>query len=206
MEILLIPAKSKEKIKLTKSILDKLPKKVGLCTTVQYLDQLKSIQKQIMGSIIGGQVLGCNVSKALGIKNKVNAFLYIGTGKFHPLYIAIHSNKKVFTYNPHSKDFINISKEEIEKYQKRQRGALLKFLNSDVIGILVSIKPGQNKLKQSKLIKNKLEKEGKKCYIFIGDQITKSELENFPFIQAWINTACPRLEEDMVLLNYQDHQ
>ena len=31
-----------------------------------------------------------------------------------------------------------------------------------------------------------------------------NETENFPFIEAWINTMCPRIEEDMKVLNLED--
>ena len=44
--------------------------------------------------------------------------------------------------------------------------------------------------------KEKLEKDGKKVFLFVGDLITDTELRNFSHIQAWVNTACPRLMDD----------
>jgi diphthamide synthase subunit DPH2 len=29
-------------------------------------------------------------------------------------------------------------------------------------------------------------------------------MDNFPFIDAWVNTACPRMADDMDVLNYED--
>ena len=41
----------------------------------------------------------------------------------------------------------------------------------------------------------KLEKAfpNKKFYVFITDNVSFSDMENFNFIQCWINTACPRI-------------
>ena len=53
--------------------------------------------KQLLkNSVIGGQITGCNINNALKIKNKVNSFLYIGSGIFHPIEIAIKTKKKVY--------------------------------------------------------------------------------------------------------------
>ena len=36
----------------------------------------------------------------------------------------------------------------------------------------------------------------KKCYYFIDNVISFDQLENFNFIDVWINTACPRVGFD----------
>ena len=198
MKILFIEAKYKGKVNLGKDIIDKLPKRIGLVSTVQFVDNLSSIKKQLEKNnkkiIIGGQILGCDVSKADKIKNKVDYFLYIGTGSFHPLGLAYAINKPVFTYSPIDNTLEKISEKEIESYKKRRKGAYIKFLSAKNIGILVSTKPGQNQLKKALALKKKL--KDKNCYIFIADTIDLNELENFPFIEAWVNTACPRIVED----------
>jgi diphthamide biosynthesis enzyme Dph1/Dph2-like protein len=67
---------------------------------------------------------------------------------------------------------------------------------------LVSTKPGQENLKKAIAIKNKL--KNKDSYLFIGDEIDTKQLENFPNIQSWINTACPRLDFDSSVINMGD--
>jgi 2-(3-amino-3-carboxypropyl)histidine synthase len=59
--------------------------------------------------------------------------------------------------------------------------------------MLVSTKPGQNKLSEAVETKEKLEKKGKKVFIFIFDELQIDSLINFPDIDSWINTACPRI-------------
>jgi diphthamide biosynthesis enzyme Dph1/Dph2-like protein len=45
---------------------------------------------------------------------------------------------------------------------------------------------------------NELKKKykDKKFYMFAFDTLQASYLDNFPFIQCWVNTACPRIFED----------
>jgi len=208
MDILHIEAKSKiEIIPVIEKALDKLPKRIGLVTTIQHLHQLAEakefLSKKGINALIAGQILGCDASSAVKIKDKVDAFLYIGSGEFHPVEIALETKKRTITANPFSGIIGEVKKEQIENIEKRQKGALMRFLSSDKIGILVSLKPGQNKLKQALKLKEKLEKKGKEAYIFVADNLDLKQCENFPFIQSWVNTACPRIADDKPgVLNY----
>jgi 2-(3-amino-3-carboxypropyl)histidine synthase len=207
MKTLFIEAKYKRRIKLNKKIIKKLPENIGLVTTLQFVDQLKDIKKILddnnKKSFIGkgkqkysGQILGCDYSSALKIKNKVNAFFYIGSGEFHPLGLALKTKKQIYYFNPLNNNFYKINKNDIIGHEKRLKGSYIKFLHSEIIGILVSIKPGQNKLYDVFELKKKLEKQRKKVYIFIFNTLNFNELENFPFIECWVNTACPRIYDD----------
>jgi 2-(3-amino-3-carboxypropyl)histidine synthase len=61
----------------------------------------------------------------------------------------------------------------------------------------VSTKPGQHLFQAPvEKVKEKLEAQGKRVYLFVGDLITDTELRNFSHIEAWVNTACPRLMDD----------
>ena len=184
-----------------------LPKKIGIVTTAQHKHKLKEIKKILEKNKIkveiGGQILGCDVSAAKKIKNKVDAFLYIGSGEFHPLGAALETNNKVIIANPLSNQVSEIKKQDVEKYKKKQKGALIKFLSSETVGILVSLKPGQQNLKKALDLKKNL--KTKKAYIFIADTIDLNQLENFPFIECWINTACPRLvDKTASIINYNE--
>ena len=99
MKTLFIPAKYKGEISLGREIISKLPSKIGLAASIQFVGQLGIIKKEINKRnknkkiIICGQILGCNVKNAEKIANKVDAFLYIGDGAFHPLAISLKINK-----------------------------------------------------------------------------------------------------------------
>ena len=79
--------------------------KMGLVSSIQFLDQLKKAQKLLKNSIIIGQILGCNVKNAEKYKNKIDSFLFIGSGRFHPLYLAIKTKKSVYIANPDTNEF-----------------------------------------------------------------------------------------------------
>lgn len=176
---------------------------VGIVTTAQHKHKLKEIQKILkdkgIQSEIGGQVLGCDASAA---KMKVDTILYVGSGRFHPIRIQLETGKKVVMANPFVDEAKVLEKSEVEKLEKQQRGALVKFLSSKEIGIIVSTKLGQNKIKKAMELKNKL--KDKNCYIFMSDTINYDELQNFPFVECWINTACPRFADDKKgVINYE---
>jgi len=205
MKKLFIEAKSTADVKkAVEKAIKLLPKKVGIVTTAQHKHKLKEVKKILEKNKIkaeaGGQILGCDASAARKIKNKVDAFLYVGSGRFHPIQVQLETGKPVVMANPFTDEARKLEKQEIEKIVKMQKGGLAKFLTSDNVGILVSLKPGQNKLKQAIELKKNL--QNKKAYIFIADTIDLNELENFPFIESWINTACPRLSDKTLIVNY----
>ncbi|MFH2028802.1 MAG: diphthamide synthesis protein [Nanoarchaeota archaeon] len=214
MKTLFLEAKYKGKIDLKKIDACMLPLKIGLATTVQFVDHLDDIEKTMVEKdkeiSVGkgkqkyrGQVLGCDVSAASEVKDKVDAFLYIGTGQFHPIKIKLETGKEVFVFNPVSSKFTRLDDKIVENYKKRKKGALLKFFSSKNIGILVSVKPGQNyDARKLDILENKY--KDKKFYVFVADTIDYVQLENFPFVDAWVNTACPRMEEDVTMVNISE--
>ena len=96
MKIMMVEGRYKGNIDLSNLDLSLIPKKIGLSTTVQFLDYVDEIkeylQKQGISVFVDkmkqkyeGQLLGCDQGAAVKIKDNVDAFLYIGTGIFHPL-------------------------------------------------------------------------------------------------------------------------
>ena len=65
------------------------------------------------------------------------------------------------------------------------------YLNAKNVGILVSTKPGQQKITKAIELKEKL--PNKRKYLFIGNELDTKEFENFQ-LDCWINSACPRMD------------
>jgi 2-(3-amino-3-carboxypropyl)histidine synthase len=180
--------------------------KIGIFTTVQFIEKLGRLKKEIerLGKkvLIGkgkltkypGQVLGCDLRAIEEIKSKVDCLLYLGSGKFHPLGVKIA--KPIIIADPLTNEVSKISKEEIKRLERRRRIAIAKVREAKKLGMLVSTKPGQYGLRKAIELKQKLEKKGKEVFIFIFDTLAPNELLNFPGIEVWINTACPRLSEE----------
>lgn len=202
MKRLFIPVKSNVEIKLSEEVFEKLKKykKIGLITTVQYLDLLPEVEMQLSArrfiAVIGGQILGCNIKNAKKIEKEIEAYLFVGSGFFHPLAVAYATTKPVFVFDFVFNKVTQISKQDVNKYLQKKiiRQEIAK--RATTFGILVSIKQGQENLQRAIQIKRKLEQKGKKGIIFIGDLISPQEELNFPQIECWINTACPRIVED----------
>ena len=191
MKVLYIESKQKNlDIALSKTEIKKLPKKIFLAYSIQYKDLAKQIKKQLENNKIKinkfQQVLGCS---------KVNTklpILLIGTGRFHAINLYLQAPAIFFL---EGSKILQIPSKDIEKLKAKKRTALMKFLNANNIGILVTTKPGQEQLKQAEKLKQKLIKQGKQAYIFISNNIDISQFENFN-IQSWVNTACPGLAND----------
>ena len=102
-------------------------------------------------------------------------------------------------WNPISKTLEILDEKIIQTQINRYKRNLKMFISADTIGILVTIKPGQNYFITAKRLKEFLEKQGKKAYIFVDDNLDLRHLENYPFIKAWVNTACPRIGTDDIV-------
>ena len=212
MDVVFVPVKWEGKFDLGKIKIKDLPKKICVVSSVQHLDDAKKIIDYLKGKgkvvFYGGQVIGCNVSNALKYKNKVGCFLFVGSGRFHVIEISRRTKKDVFIFNPISNQFYRFDKSEIDKLEKKNKAMVSKFLMSKNIGILVSTKVGQENMKLA-LRLGKMFKNDKNIYLFLFDTLRENDLLNFPFIDVWINTACPRISEDFKnmisandLLNY----
>jgi diphthamide biosynthesis enzyme Dph1/Dph2-like protein len=204
MKVLFIEARKNFKGKIGEAFkeLESLPGEIHLLYTIQYKELAEKIKKYLENKkhkiVAFQQVLGCSK-----IKPKA-PILLIGSGKFHALQISLQAGKKIFLYN--NGRIENLKDEEIREYKSKEKGKLIKFLSSDKIGLLLSLKPGQNRLKESLQIKKKLKKKypDKKLYIFITNDINIKELENFPCF--FINLACPGINLDSSnIINYKEN-
>jgi 2-(3-amino-3-carboxypropyl)histidine synthase len=178
-----------------------MPDKIGLFTTTQYIGSVKDIKSQLqaMGKSVrlfkarhvkyAGQILGCSIEEFLGI----DALLFVGDGVFHPIGLAVKNNLPVYTFNPKTGTMGRINDAMKRKYQKARDYAIKRYYMSEDVGILVSLKPGQLALKKALGLKKKLDK---RCYVILSDNIDFERLENFNFIDCYINTACPRISYD----------
>jgi 2-(3-amino-3-carboxypropyl)histidine synthase len=228
VRLLLIDAKWEKPIKLTKKLKAYLiktkPKSIDLFASVQFSDLdhfIKELNKlNIKVNLTKAkrtnkplQILGCDCYPD-SFKHELNSemILYIGDGMFHPKALILATNKIITIFDPISDQIKTVSKKDIQNELTTKKRNLKKYLNSENIGILVSIKPGQQYLNAAINLKQELEKENKKPYIFIDDTLNPNNYENYPFIECWVNTACPRIGADDItnfpqaMVNLRDAQ
>lgn len=206
--VMFIQARSDaDPIPVLEKALDILPQKVGLLTTAQHIHQIIPVMNYLEGEgkqvLVGkgdgrlfaeGQVLGCNASCARNIENKVDAFLFVGTGNFHPLAVSLASSKPVIIADPVNNEVRDIS--EIRDRVLRQRHATIeRARQARLFGIILSEKPGQRREKMASYARKLLQDNGMEPAIIEMDLVSPQKLDAFG-LDAWVSTACPRLAID----------
>ena len=216
MDVLFLEAPYSGEIKLNKETINYLKensfKKVGLYASVQFCNNLDKVKLQLEEleikaitsradrTHVEGQLLGCDVyHDSLNSEEEVEAYLYIGDGKFHPLALVYTQKdseklKEIICNDPMRNSMSKMSIEDIKNILKKYKASLIKFLSSDNVGVIVTIKPGQEQLQPGYALEKKY--PNKKFYFFIDNVVSFSQLENFNFIDCWVNTTCPRVGFD----------
>lgn len=196
--ILYIEAKSKlkpEEYSINSDFIEKLPSEVFLSYTIQFKGQAEAMREALKkaGIKIAGfqQILGCTKLK---IKQNI-AIILISNGRFHALNLALQNNHPIILYS--NGNSAVVGKNEIEEHNERKKKQINMLLHANNIGIIISLKPGQENLKQSQEFREIITKKHpeKKVFFFISSNINVNEFENFP-IDFWINSACPGLTND----------
>ena len=170
--------------------------KVGIITTIQFLHLMKDVsqflaEKGIKSEVLG-QVLGCNVEVTK--KSDADSFLFFGDGLFHPKGMIIKEENYVVMADPISNKARVLGKDELKKFENIKRRGLTTFLSSTDIGVLVTLKPGQEQVKAALSLKEKY--PDKNFYILVFDDLDFNTLENYQFVECFVNTMCPRIAYD----------
>lgn len=169
---------------------------VGMLSTVNYSYLMESFAKDLRAidknPVMGGEILGCNSDAARAIEHKVNCFLFIGTGKFHPS--GLRTKLPVYIYDLERNKIEYVESKEFEKVHRINCAKIEKFREAKTVGILISSKQGQF-YSEYEILRKRIEKTGKKVFVMIMDAITNERLMGLK-IDFFINTACPRIAED----------
>jgi 2-(3-amino-3-carboxypropyl)histidine synthase len=185
-------------------------KKIVLVTTVQHIPQLGEMEsflekngKEVLvgkGTLAAylGQVLGCDPTAATSVSRGADAILYVGDGIFHPT--GIKAEIPVFALDPYSGKCRQLNA-EIEKIRKRKKGMMLKALECKTFAILLSTKPGQFCPHVAESAKKKLQSAGLTAEILVSSEFSPVSIANFTQFECYINTACPRIDEDSDLFD-----
>lgn len=222
MNVLFLDAPYRGKVVLCKETIDHLLKKeikmVGLYASVQFCSNLEEVKTQLEELNINvvtskadrthtkGQLLGCDsYHESLNLSKKeekgIGAYLYVGDGKFHPLALVYSQKdlplsevKEIICSDPMRNRMSLMGFNDIKTILMKYHASLMRFLTATKIGVIITVKPGQEHLRASLALEKKFPE--KKFYFFVDDVVSFSQLENFPFIDVWVNTACPRVGFD----------
>jgi len=181
-----------------------LPKRIGLLTTTQFRGWLPEIRAHLEAKgyevhvgepdrrvAYAGQLLGCDYHTATVIAGDVDAYLYIGTGDFHPLGVAIIVDKPVVIADPERNEARTLD-EVRDRILRQRHGAIARAHDAQTFGIIVSKKIGQERMSLAGDLKALAEKHGRAAEIFLMDLVAPNLLEGYR-VDAWVNTSCPRI-------------
>jgi len=161
--------------------------RVVVTSTIQFKHRVREVA-DYLEAIPSDIVLGCRV-----VIPDCDCVVIITTGEFHALKVALITGKPVFVLSPSG--IKELDQKLINDFKKKQAIRVSKVLDAKVIGVLVSTKSGQSDERLGSEIVNTLRVKGREAYLFMANDLSPAQLNDFP-VDAWVNTACPRIIED----------
>lgn len=182
-------------------------KRLGLVTFSQHLQQLDPVKQRLESNgfavtvgrgnnlMLEGQIFGCDFSTAYPIRDEVDAFVFLGESEFHAVGLALAMGKPTYMLDPYMNEVTDMA-EAAEERRKRAILAVYKALDARVFGVVTGLKEGQKMLGRSRWITKRLEQNGRKVVQLALRDITAERLAPHREIEAFIQTACPRISVD----------
>ncbi|MFB6213311.1 MAG: diphthamide biosynthesis enzyme Dph2 [Candidatus Nanohaloarchaea archaeon] len=180
---------------------------IGLVGVTQYMDRADKAREfleekgyEVVDGKTGlrttepGQVLGCDAGAAHNIAEKVDAFVFLGSGSFHPSQVS-ETGKKVYVVDPYERRIWVQPPNTLEDEMQAEVARVMKHKDKQKWGIVTSSKKGQNYMRAVEIAKEKLEKHGKDVYVFVEDRIFEADYKGYG-IDIYVNCACPRMTKD----------
>lgn len=177
---------------------------IGLATTVQHIQLLNEVREDLLRCgktvVVGdagktsyaGQVTGCNYTNVKSVAKEVEAFLFIGGGRFHALGIALATSKPTFVADPYEGRAYSVAM-EAQAVVKQRWANIQQASAAKTFGVVVGLKPGQIHLETAFHVKEAIEKNGRTALLLAIREVTPEALLEFPAIDTYVNTACPRI-------------
>ena len=174
-------------------------KSTGLVTTVQHVHLIPAMEKYLRSKGVDvrvseghgrtplrGQVIGCCFTTARD--TRADQVLFVGTGLFHPVGIALATRARVIALDPLAGTAQEVSGDAL----LRRRFAMIeKARGATSVGIIVSTKSGQQRMELAR----RLASLSAAAAIVSMQEVSPDELLNLGF-GCYVNTACPRLAYD----------
>ena len=179
--------------------------KLGLVGSIQHLHLLENFKARLekigfeveipVGGdrlTLPGQVLGCNYS---GDDSSIGHYMFLGSGDFHPIGLVLHTGKPLAILDPYTGEAREMSLKQIERILRQRFGLIMSIEKAESFGILIGEKPGQMRRNLAIRMKRLLETHGRRGYLLALDHVGPELIDFYP-VDAFVNTACPRIAID----------
>ena len=181
--------------------------RIGLVTFSQHLHELEPAKMKFEAAgfqvflgkrnnlLLDSQIFGCDFSTAYPIRNEVEAFCFLGESEFHAVGLALSTGKPTYMLDPYLEDVVDME-EAAEARRKRAILSVYKALDAKVFGVITGLKEGQKMLGRTNWIVKRLEMHGRRVVQLAMRDITPERLAPLRDVDAFIQTACPRISID----------
>jgi 2-(3-amino-3-carboxypropyl)histidine synthase len=142
-----------------------------------------------------GQVIGCDLSNARAVAKDVDGFICICGGRFHAIGVALATSKPTVVADPYEARAYSVN-DDADRIRKQRWASIKEAADAQRFGVLIGLKSGQKRLEKALQIRRKLQQATKKTTLLAVREVTPESLLQYPSIDAYVNTACPRLSLD----------
>ena len=183
-----------------------LPARLGLVASIQHLDLVPGLSAAIerTGRTVrvgtgdhrlayAAQALGCNYTGAEAVAAEVDAFVFLGTGRFHPVGLAFAVDRPVWSLDPLRAE-LDPPIDRGGLVRKRQL-LVASVRDARRWGILVSSFAGQDRTPTALAMQQRAAAHGREAEVLLFDRLDPRDLEGRA-LDAYVNTACPRIALD----------
>jgi 2-(3-amino-3-carboxypropyl)histidine synthase len=182
-------------------------KTISLLTDSQHLNQIPHVKNIFeeygyniiigrgKGQLNDGQVFGCEFHSAFHLREKVDAYVFLGQSMFHSASVAMSTERPTYMLDPYYQEYSEVS-EVAQDLQKKAILSIYNALDAERIGLIIGLKEGQFAQVRALELKKTLENLGKKVRLIALTEITDERIQIFKGIDAFIQVACPRIAID----------
>lgn len=201
-----------EDVDFTKVIKKSLPMlkqfhRLGLCTISPYLHQINTVKEILelegfeisigegQGKLLDGQIMGCKFNSVFNIRENIDALIFLGQSRFHAIGAALSSGKPTILLDPYLtvvENMDNLSKKWLTRFILQ----IYKTRDIERFGVIIGLREGQNLLSRAIQLKSRLLEYGKQVQMITLREIKEDRLASFINIDAFVQTACPRISID----------
>lgn len=181
--------------------------RVGVVTTAQHIHRLEDVVSFLRARGLEvstsrgdrrlgnyAQLLGCDYTSALWMEDSVDTFLYVGDGDFHPVGLAMLSDRKLVAANP--SDMTVRSLDELrDRITKQRLSAIERAMRARTFGVILNSKPGQRRRAVADTLVSEISGTGRKATL-IHTNLVSPDLISYYSFDAFVSTACPRIAID----------
>ncbi len=182
---------------------------VGVATIAPYIDQfddaIETLEQAGFSTVVGrrsrrtaydGQILGCDLTAGTAIADRVDSFVYIGDGLFHPLGLSLATDRPVVVANPAQG---TAAGEELAERRdtllKRRYAAIASAADGHRVGVILGAKLGQQRPELAERVKELAERHGYAAALVTADLVQPERLDHLG-MDFYVSTACPRIAID----------